>query len=363
MIEIKLSQGAKPGHGGVLPGPKVSPEISAARGVPIGVDCVSPARHSAFSTPIEMMHFIVRLRELSGGKPVGFKLCIGHPWEFMAICKAMVETGIHPDFIVIDGSEGGTGAAPLEFVDHIGTPLREGLVFAHNCLVGAGLRHAIRLGASGKVITGFDMARLLALGADWCNAARGFMFALGCVQAQSCHTDHCPTGVATQNSWRQRAIVVSDKAARVHQFHHNTLAALADLVGAAGLTDPRDLQPFHILRRTSPSEVKSLAEVYPFLEPGNCWKAHAIRNISSNGRRRTRASLRHSRQSGRRRNSEPGANDDQAPTAAWPRQTHLCRSFTHERCGLTHDTTWHCAPAGPQKMAGDIAPGLLTLPS
>jgi glutamate synthase domain-containing protein 2 len=268
MIEIKLSQGAKPGHGGVLPGPKVSPEIAAARGVPVGVDCISPARHSAFTTPVEMMHFIARLRALSEGKPVGFKLCIGHPWEFMAICKAMLETGIRPDFIVIDGSEGGTGAAPLEFVDHVGTPLREGLVLARNCLVGCGLRNAIHLGASGRVVTGFDMTRLLALGADWCNAARGFMFALGCVQAQSCHTDRCPTGVATQNPWRQRAIVVDDKATRVRQFHHNTLAALADLVGAAGLTDPGELRPMHILRRVSPSEVRSFADVYTFLEPG-----------------------------------------------------------------------------------------------
>jgi glutamate synthase domain-containing protein 2 len=246
----------------------VSPEIAAARGVPMGVDCISPARHSAFATPIEMMHFIARLRELSQGKPVGFKLCIGHPWEFMAICKAMLETRIRPDFIVVDGSEGGTGAAPLEFVDHVGTPLREGLVFVHNCLVGTGLRHGIRLGASGRVVTGFDMARLLSLGADWCNAARGFMFALGCVQAQSCHTDRCPTGVATQNTWRQRAIVVDDKAVRVRQFHDNTLAALADLVGAAGLSTPNELRPMHILRRTSPSEVKSFAEVYPFMEPG-----------------------------------------------------------------------------------------------
>jgi glutamate synthase domain-containing protein 2 len=214
------------------------------------------------------MHFIVRLRTLSEGKPVGFKLCIGHPWEFMAICKAMLETGIRPDFIVIDGAEGGTGAAPLEFVDHVGTPLREGLIFAHNCLVGCGLRNGIRLGASGRVVTGFDMARLLALGADWCNAARGFMFALGCVQAQSCHTDRCPTGVATQNAWRQRAIVVDDKAVRVRQFHHSTLAALGDLVGAAGLTDPSELRPTHILRRISTSEVRSFAEVYPFLEPG-----------------------------------------------------------------------------------------------
>jgi glutamate synthase domain-containing protein 2 len=268
MIEIKMSQGAKPGHGGVLPGAKVSPEIAAARGVPVGVDCISPARHSAFSTPVEMMHFIALLRELSGGKPVGFKLCIGHPWEFMAICKAMLETGISPDFIVIDGAEGGTGAAPLEFVDHVGTPLREGLVFAHNCLLGIGLRDTIRLGAAGRIATGFDMARMLALGADWCNAARGFMFALGCVQSQSCHTDRCPTGIATQDKRRQRALVVPDKAERVHMFHEGTLAALAELVAAAGLGHPSELQPRHILKRLSPTEVHSFAEIYPQLERG-----------------------------------------------------------------------------------------------
>jgi glutamate synthase domain-containing protein 2 len=268
MIEIKLSQGAKPGHGGVLPGAKVSAEIAAARGVPVGVDCISPAAHSAFRTPIELMRFIAELRELSGGKPVGFKLCIGHPWEFMAICKAMLATGTRPDFIVIDGAEGGTGAAPLEFVDHVGTPLREGVVFAHNCLVGAGLRDGIRLGASGRVVTGFDMARLLALGADWCNAARGFMFALGCIQSQSCHTDRCPTGVATQNLLRQRALVVPDKAERVHHFHDSTLAALGELVGAAGLGHPEELRPAHILRRVSPTEVRSFAELYPALAPG-----------------------------------------------------------------------------------------------
>src|SRR6516225_3433674 len=266
MIEIKLSQGAKPGHGGVLPAAKVTPEIAAARGVPLGVDCISPARHSAFSTPIELMNFIAKLRELSGHKPVGFKLCIGHAWEFMAICKAMVETGIAPDFVVIDGSEGGTGAAPLEFVDHVGTPLREGLVLAHNCLVGTGLRQSVRLGASGRVVTAFDMARLLALGADCCNAARGFMFALGCIQAQACHTDRCPTGVSTQNAWRQRALVVEDKTARVHRFHQSTLAALGELASAAGLAHPNHLRPMHILKRVSPREVRSFAEVYAFLE-------------------------------------------------------------------------------------------------
>jgi glutamate synthase domain-containing protein 2 len=267
MIEIKLSQGAKPGHGGVLPGPKVSREIAAARGVPMGIDCISPARHPVFATPLELVQFIAQLRELSGGKPTGFKLCIGHPWEFMAICKAMLETGIRADFIVIDGKEGGTGASPLEFADHVGTPLREGLLFAHNTLVGSGLRDTIRLGASGRIITGFDMARILSLGADWCNIARGFMFALGCVQAQTCHTDHCPSGVATQNKLRQRALVVETKAERVARFHHNTLAALGELVGAAGLAHPNELRPYHILKRLSASEVKSFADVYKFLNP------------------------------------------------------------------------------------------------
>ncbi len=201
MVELKLSQGAKPGHGGVLPGAKVSPEIAVTRGVPVGVDCISPSRHSAFSNPIEMMQFIATMRRLSGGKPAGFKLCIGHPWEFLAICKAMLETKIYPDFIVVDGKEGGTGAAPLEFADHLGMPLREGLNFVHNALIGINARDRIKLGASGKIISAFDIARVLALGADWCNSARGFMFALGCIQSQSCHTDRCPTGVSTQDPY------------------------------------------------------------------------------------------------------------------------------------------------------------------
>jgi glutamate synthase domain-containing protein 2 len=267
MIEVKLSQGAKPGHGGVLPGAKVTEEIAAIRGVPVGQDCVSPARHSAFSTPTGLLEFIATLREASGGKPAGFKLCIGHPWEFMAIAKAMLETGITPDFIVIDGKEGGTGAAPSEFMDHIGMPLRDGLTFAHNVLVGAGLRDRIRLGASGKIITGFDMARVLALGADWCNAARGFMFAVGCIQAQACHTGHCPTGVTSQDPLRQRAIVVPDKAERAKNFHRNTLHALAELVAAAGLSHPSELRPHHIQHRAG-DRVMSFAETYARLASG-----------------------------------------------------------------------------------------------
>jgi len=268
MVELKLSQGAKPGHGGVLPAAKVTEEISRIRGVPMGQDCNSPASLSVFSTPTGLLEFVARMRELSGGKPAGFKLCIGHPWEFMAICKAMLETGITPDFIVVDGKEGGTGAAPLEFMDHVGMPLRDGLSLVHNALVGIGVRDRIRIGASGKITSAFDMARVLALGADWCNAARGFMFAVGCIQAQSCHTGECPTGVATQDPLRQRAIVVPDKAERVASFHRNTLRALAELVAAAGLSHPSELRPHHFLRRASSDRVISLAEQYEQLKPG-----------------------------------------------------------------------------------------------
>ncbi|HEX4407599.1 MAG TPA: FMN-binding glutamate synthase family protein [Xanthobacteraceae bacterium] len=268
MVELKLSQGAKPGHGGVLPGAKVSREIADTRGVPMGVDCISPSRHSAFSTPIELMQFIATMRRLSGGKPAGFKLCIGHPWEFMAICKAMLETEIYPDFIVVDGKEGGTGAAPLEFTDHLGMPLREGLNFVHNALIGINARDRIKLGASGKIISAFDIARVMALGADWSNSARGFMFALGCIQSQSCHTDRCPTGVSTQDKSRQRALVVPDKGQRVHNFHRATVEAVGELVAAAGLDHPTQFAPAHFSRRVSPHEVKSFAELYPPLEPG-----------------------------------------------------------------------------------------------
>ncbi len=268
MIELKLSQGAKPGHGGVLPGAKVTAEIAATRGVRAGVDCISPARHSAFSTPLEMIRFIEHLRTLSGGKPTGFKLAIGHPWEFFGVVKAMLETGITPDFIVVDGGEGGTGAAPLEFVNHVGAPLREALLLVHNTLVGVGLRDRIRIGAAGKVTTAFDIARTIALGADWCNAARGYMFALGCIQSLSCHTDRCPTGIATQNSRRWRQLDVPDKSQRVYNYHDNTLKALRELLAAASLTHPSQLGPEHILRRTSATEVRSFANLYPFLDTG-----------------------------------------------------------------------------------------------
>ena len=268
MIELKMSQGAKPGHGGVLPGPKVTLEIAEARGVAPWVDCISPSSHSAFSTPIEMMRFIDRLRTLSGGKPTGFKLCIGHPWEWFAIAKAMLETGIVPDFIVVDGAEGGTGAAPVEFTDHVGAPLQEGLLLVHNTLVGLNLREHIRIGCAGKVVSAFDIARMMALGADWCNSARGFMFALGCIQSQSCHTGNCPTGVSTQDPNRQRALVVPSKAERVFNYHQETLRALQELVQAAGLTHPREISALHIVRRYSEQGVKLLANLLPFVQPG-----------------------------------------------------------------------------------------------
>ena len=276
MIEIKLSQGAKPGHGGVLPGPKVTPEIAEARGVPPWVDCVSPASHSAFSTPIEMMQFIDHLRALSGGKPVGFKLCIGHPWEWFAIAKAIRESGSGPDFITVDGAEGGTGAAPVEFADHKGAPLREGLMLVHNTLVGLGIRDRVRIVASGKLISAFDMCRVFALGADSCNIARGFMFAIGCIQAQTCHTGKCPTGVATQDPGRYRALVVDDKYRRVANFHRNTLHALKEAVESSGLVHPSQFTPHHLMIRVNSREVRSAASQYLWLEPGELAGGQAV---------------------------------------------------------------------------------------
>lgn len=268
MIELKLSQGAKPGQGGMLPAAKITPEIAEARDIPENEDCHSPASHSAFDTPLEMMDFIQQLRDLSKGKPVGFKLCIGHRREFMCNVRAMLETGITPDFIVIDGKEGGTGAAPLEFTNHMGMPLVEGLTFAHNTLRGVGLRDRIRIGASGKLVQSFDIARTLALGADWCNSARGFMFSVGCIQAQACHTNHCPTGVATQDEWRQRALNVPDKAQRVANFHRNTMKALADITGAAGLSHPGEFLPRHLMMREKDRDMVTGDDVYPYMPEG-----------------------------------------------------------------------------------------------
>ena len=268
MIEVKLSQGAKPGHGGILPGEKVTPEIAEARGVEAGKDVVSPASHSAFSTPKEFLEFLEKLRDLSGGKPVGFKLAIGHPWEWFAIVKAMLETGKTPDFIVVDGGEGGTGAAPLEFINRLGTPMTEALLLVHNTLVGTNLREHIAIGAAGKITSAFNIARTLALGADWCNAARGYMFSLGCIQALSCHTGKCPSGVATQDPRRSKKLDVQDKSQRVYNYHKNTLEALMNLLEASGLKHPSELGPEHIIRRTSKTETHSYMDLFPFLEPG-----------------------------------------------------------------------------------------------
>ncbi|MCL7942081.1 FMN-binding glutamate synthase family protein [Halomonas sp. ATCH28] len=243
-------------------------EIAAARGVPIGQDVVSPASHPAFSTPLEMMHFIARLRVLTDDKPVGIKLAIGHPWEWFGMVKAMLESDILPDFIVVDGGEGGTGASPLEFINRLGMPLVDALSLVHSTLVGANLRHRIRLAGSGKITSAFHIARTLALGADWCNAGRGFMFSLGCIQAMNCHTGRCPSGVATQDPRRSRHLDVADKGERVYHYHRNTLEALAEMLSAAGLERPADLGPGHIMRRVSRHQSCSYAELYPVLAPG-----------------------------------------------------------------------------------------------
>ncbi|MDU8350289.1 FMN-binding glutamate synthase family protein [Pseudomonas syringae pv. actinidiae] len=268
MVSVKLSQGAKPGHGGILPAAKVTEEIAVTRGVKMGEDCISPASHSSFTNPIELLQFIQQLRELSGGKPIGFKLCLGQPWEFMGIAKAMLETGILPDFIIVDGKEGGTGAAPKEFTDHIGMPLREGLMFVHNTLVGLNLRDKIKIGASGKIISSFDIASIFALGADWVNSARGFMFALGCLQAQSCGSGKCPTGVATQDPIRQKALDVTEKSNRVYNYHKNTLIALSEMLAAAGIDHPSQITADLMVRRVSSSEIRMFSELHFFMKPG-----------------------------------------------------------------------------------------------
>ncbi len=269
MIELKLSQGAKPSHGGILPAAKVSPEIAQIRGVAMGYDVISPPAHAQFSTPTGLLEFIARLRELSGGKPVGFKLCVGKRREFIAIAKAMLKTGIQPDFITVDGGEGGTGAAPLEFSNSVGYPLREGLVFVHNVLVGMGLRKNIRIIASGKVVSGFDLISKFALGADTCNSARAMMLALGCIQALRCNSNKCPTGVASQDPLLTRGLVVENKTVRVANFQRETVRSVADLLGAMGLSHCSEVRPWHITRRTGTTEIKHFGEIYPFLKEGD----------------------------------------------------------------------------------------------
>jgi glutamate synthase domain-containing protein 2 len=268
MIEIKLSQGAKPGHGGILPARKVTLEISQIRNVPLGQDVLSPPAHSAFSTPLELLHFVQRLRELSGGKPIGFKLCVGQHHEFMAICKAMLATGIAPDFITVDGAEGGTGAAPPEFSDAVGEPGTDALIFVHNCLTGFGLRDQIRIIYSGKVSSGFDLVSRIAMGADLVNSARAMMIALGCIQALRCNTNDCPTGVATQEPHLVAGLHVGDKRTRVQRYHARTLESAAELMGAMGVGRSQDLQPWHINRRISPERVRRYDQIYTYLQSG-----------------------------------------------------------------------------------------------
>lgn len=268
MIEIKLSQGAKPGHGGILPAAKLTEEIATIRHVPMGYDVVSPAAHSAFNSPLGLLEFVVKLRECSGGKPVGFKLCIGDKREFLAICKAMLETGMVPDFITIDGSEGGTGAAPVELTNSVGTPLRDGLIFVNSALIGIGLRKQIRLIATGKAMSAFHIVRLLALGADTVNSARAMMFALGCIQSRSCNTDKCPTGIATQNPARYKNLNVEDKSKRVFNYHHATILNIIELLAAAGLEHIEELRPHHIHHRVAGTVVKRYDELYPVIPQG-----------------------------------------------------------------------------------------------
>ena len=268
MIEIKLSQGAKPGHGGMLLSSKVTPEIAETRGVKPFTDVISPHSHSEFGTPTELLKFAERLRNLSCGKPVGIKLCIGHPWEFIAIVKAMTETGIELDFITVDGSEGGTGAAPVEFTDHLGCPLRDAVVFVDNTLRGANLRDRVKVGSSAKLVSAYDIVRICALGADWCNMARPFMFSLGCIQARDCSSGHCPTGIATMDPKRYRALDIPSRAERVRNFQKNTRFALKELLEAAGLTHPDQLTRRHIVRRLSGSQIKLADQIYPKVETG-----------------------------------------------------------------------------------------------
>ncbi len=279
MIEVKLSQGAKPGKGGILPGKKVSKEIAKIRGIPAGQDVISPPAHSAFSTPKEMLNFFAKLRDISGGKPVGFKFCVGHRRQFLALCKAMIETNSFPDFISVDGGEGGTGAAPLEFSNSVGMPLNDGLIFVHNALVGFNIRDKIKIIASGKITTGFHIAANIAMGADLCNIARAMMFAVGCIQAVKCNTNHCPVGVTTQDPWLVNGLVVEEKKFRVANFHRQTIKSFLSLLAAAGLSHPSELKSEHIYRRISMTEIKHYNEIFSYLETGDLLKEPLPKNF------------------------------------------------------------------------------------
>ena len=268
MVEIKLSQGAKPGHGGILPASKLTKEIADIRGVPMGEDVISPPAHSAFSTPLELVYFVQKLRDLSEGKPIGIKLCLGNKWEFVALCKAMHETGIAPDYISVDGAEGGTGAAPLEFTNSVGTPGTDALVFVYNCLVGFNLKNKVRLMSSGKVTTGFDILKLLSIGADLVYSARGMMLSLGCIQALRCNSNSCPSGIATQDPKLTKGVVVSDKKQRVAHFHHETIKTFKEIIEAMGLESPQELKPWHLMKRVGDGISKNYAELFEYIPEG-----------------------------------------------------------------------------------------------
>lgn len=272
MIEIKISQGAKPGHGGMLLAPKVTEEIAATRGIEVGKDCISPARHKEFSNPSQLLKFVEKLRKLSGGKPVGIKMCIGHPWELISIVKTMVLEKKYIDFITVDGAEGGTGAAPAEFTDHLGSPLKDAIIFVDNALVGSNLRERVKIGVSGKIVSAFDIAHMCALGADWVNMARPFMFSIGCIQCRSCHTGECPTGIATMDPMRYRAIDIQDRSTRAFNFHKNTLFVLKELLESVGVKHPSELNRRHIVRRLSESEILLADQIYPRAEKGELLK-------------------------------------------------------------------------------------------
>ncbi len=265
MIELKLSQGAKPGHGGLLPAQKNTPEIAAIRKIQPGVDVDSPPYHRAFNDPEGLLRLLQQMRELSDGRPVGFKLCVGNPHEFLCICKAMLKTGIYPDFITVDGGEGGTGAAPVEFSNFVGMPFREAVAFVHNALLGFGLRKHIRVIASGHIVSGFDIYRAHALGADACNAARAMMIALGCIQALECNKNTCPTGVATQDAFLMKGLVVENKTVRVYNYHKKTVGSFVELMAGAGMDNPSKISRRSISRRVLMNQVKRYDEIYPYL--------------------------------------------------------------------------------------------------
>lgn len=278
MIEIKLSQGAKPGHGGVLPAIKNTPEISKIRQIEPHTDVLSPPSHSAFSNPNELLDFIQQLRDLSGGKPIGFKLCVGKKEEFIDICKSMVEVGIKPDFITVDGGEGGTGAAPVEFSNSIGMPLREGLVFVHDTLVGFDLKNDIKIIASGKIFSAFHMIRAKALGADLCNSARAMMLSIGCIQARECNINTCPTGIATQNKSLTKGLVVDEKAQRVANYHEETIHSFLEMIAAAGLSHHDEIERKHVNRRVGMHGIEKYNEIYPPVTKGSLLKTTIAQN-------------------------------------------------------------------------------------